>query len=58
MNNLNTELTERLLRYCSVDSQSDHSSTSTPSTDCQHGMLDLLVQELHDIGASEVTKTG
>ena len=57
MNSLNTELTERLIRYCSIDSQSDHSSASTPSTDCQHGMLDLLVQELHEIGASDVTKT-
>ncbi len=57
MDDFATELKTRLMRYCAVDSQSDASSAATPSTPCQHQMLDLLVDELMDIGASDVTKT-
>jgi tripeptide aminopeptidase len=51
------ELKTRLMRYCSIDSQSDMDSGSTPSTGCQHQMLDLMVEELQQIGAQDVTKT-
>lgn len=51
------ELTARLTRYCAIDSQSDIDSPTTPSTQIQHAMLDLLVEELAQIGAADVTKT-
>lgn len=57
MTRFNTELKTRLVRYCAIDSQSDMDSPSAPSTECQHVMLDLLVEELTAIGAAEVTKT-
>jgi tripeptide aminopeptidase len=58
MSQFHAELKARLLRYCAIDSQSDMDSPSAPSTECQHAMLDLLVGELQEIGASDVTKTG
>ncbi|UWQ18200.1 peptidase T [Jannaschia sp. M317] len=51
------ELTDRLIRYCAIDSQSDQDRPGAPSTDCQHDMLDLLRAELVDIGATDVVKT-
>jgi tripeptide aminopeptidase len=57
MTDLRPELTSRLLRYCALDSQSRHGSADTPSTACQHAMLDLLVSELTEIGARDVVKT-
>lgn len=57
MTQFKAELKERLVRYCAIDSQADMDSASTPSTSCQHDMLDLMVEELSDMGASDVTKT-
>ena len=57
MTEFDTELKERLVRYCAIDSQSDMDSASVPSTGCQHDMLDLMVKELNMIGATDVTKT-
>ena len=51
------ELEERLLRYTAIDSQSDETSASTPSTAIQFEMLNLLVEELREIGAEDVTLT-
>lgn len=51
------EVEERLVRYASVDSQSDASSTSSPSTEIQLDMLRLLQQELSQIGAQDVQLT-
>ncbi len=51
------ELQDRLVRYAAIDSQSDEDSLSSPSTEIQLNMQRLLVQELQDIGASEVTLT-
>lgn len=51
------ELKDRMLRYCAIDSQSDMDSADVPSTPCQHAMLDLLVAELAEMGAADVTKT-
>ena len=53
----NQELQDRLVRYAAIDSQSDENSTSTPSTAIQFDMLNLLVQELKEIGASDVELT-
>lgn len=57
MTAFDTELKDRLLRYCAIDSQSDQDGAGAPSTDCQHEMLDLLHEELVAIGASDVVKT-
>jgi len=57
MTQFHDELKARLIRYCAIDSQSDMDSPSAPSTDCQHAMLDLMVADLTDIGAVDVTKT-
>lgn len=52
------ELEERLLRYVRIDTQSDETSSTTPSTEKQYDLLNLLVDELHDIGAQDVALTG
>ncbi len=57
MTQFNAELKSRLVRYCAIDSQSDIDSPTSPSTQCQHDILDLMVQELTEIGAQDVTKT-
>ncbi len=50
------ELEQRLVRYAAIDSQSDMDRPGAPSTECQHAMLDLMVEELTAIGAAEVVK--
>lgn len=57
MTQFNAELKARLLRYCAIDSQSDMDSPTAPSTEIQHTMLDLMVGELTEIGATDITKT-
>ena len=57
MTQFTAELQDRLVRYCAIDTQSDMDIPSSPSTDCQHVLLDLLVAELADIGAADVRKT-
>ena len=51
------EVTERLVRYAAIDSQSDAASPTSPSTERQFGMLNLLVDELTAMGACEVRLT-
>ncbi|MBI1170535.1 peptidase T [bacterium] len=51
------ELETRLVRYAAIDSQSDQDSASAPSTAVQFDMLRLLVRELTEMGAEEVTLT-
>jgi tripeptide aminopeptidase len=51
------EVTERLVRYAAIDSQSDAASPTSPSTERQFGMLNLLVAELTALGAGEVRLT-
>jgi tripeptide aminopeptidase len=48
------ELEARFLRYVQIDTQSDEASSTTPSTAKQLELLDLLRQELEDLGASDV----
>jgi tripeptide aminopeptidase len=52
-----TELQSRLMRYAAIDSQSDESSASQPSTACQLEMSRLLVAELEEMGAKDVRLT-
>ncbi|NUH66019.1 peptidase T [Sulfitobacter sp. S0837] len=51
------ELEQRLVRYAKIDSQSDAESPTSPSTDIQLDMSRLLVKELQEMGAQEVTLT-
>jgi hypothetical protein len=51
------ELEERLVRYCRIDTQADEKSATSPSTAIQFDLLNLLVEELKEIGAQEVTLT-
>jgi tripeptide aminopeptidase len=51
------ELEERLIRYARIDTQSDESSPTLPSTAKQHDLLRLLADELRAIGAQDVTQT-
>ena len=51
------ELEDRLIRYCKIDTQADEKSPTSPSTAIQFDLLNLLVQELKEIGAQEVTLT-
>ncbi|MEY3004256.1 MAG: hypothetical protein RLZZ491_1432, partial [Pseudomonadota bacterium] len=57
MRDFDAELEQRLVRYAAIDSQSDMDSPAQPSTEIQHAMLDLMVAELTEIGAADVTKT-
>lgn len=55
--NFAPELETRLLRYVQIDTQSDESSSSAPSTAKQYDLLNLLVDELQAIGAHDITLT-
>ncbi len=41
---------DRFLRYVQIDTQSDPEATSTPSTEKQKNLGEILVKELHEIG--------
>ena len=45
------ETEERLLRYAAIDTQSDETSQSSPSTERQRVLLELLRDELAALGA-------
>ncbi|MGB3243111.1 MAG: peptidase T [Sulfitobacter sp.] len=51
------ELEERLVRYAAIDTQSDETSASQPSTAIQLNLSRLLVEELTLMGAQDVTLT-
>lgn len=46
-------VSERFLRYVQIDTQSDASSKTCPSTEKQKNLGRLLVQELHEIGIKD-----
>ncbi|MEZ0170099.1 peptidase T [Microvirga sp. TS319] len=48
-----TRVTDRFLRYVVIDTQSDASSASQPSTEKQKNLGRLLVEELREIGVSD-----
>ena len=56
-NDFRAELTERLMEYTAIDSQSDELSHKSPSTDQQFDMLNLLKDQLVSIGAKDVQLT-
>lgn len=45
---------QRFLRYVQIDTQSDPESTTTPSTERQKNLGRLLVEELREMGLSDV----
>jgi tripeptide aminopeptidase len=51
------ELEERFLRYAKIDTQSDAASPTSPSTQKQFNLLNLLVDELNAIGVQDVRLT-
>ncbi|WP_446050997.1 peptidase T [Zobellia laminariae] len=46
---------DRFLKYIKIDTQSDPNSETTPSTEKQWHLADLLVEELLEIGMEEVS---
>ena len=48
-------LTERLVRYAKIDTQSDFESTECPTTPGQWELLYILQKEIVDIGLEEIT---
>lgn len=49
------EVIDRLVRYAQVDTQSDESSDTCPSTPGQLTLARMLVEELKEIGMQEIT---
>ncbi|WP_342558079.1 peptidase T [Metasolibacillus sp. FSL K6-0083] len=49
------QLIERLIRYAKIDTQSDFASTTTPSTMKQFDLLNILKDELAEIGLTDIT---
>ena len=46
---------DRFLRYVKIDTQSDPSSNTTPSTEKQWNLAYMLAEELKEIGMKQVT---
>jgi tripeptide aminopeptidase len=57
INLLRNELEERLLRYVKIDTTADPTSPTSPSTQIQFDLLNLLADELKEIGAQDVSLT-
>lgn len=53
--NLKQELIERFTRYVKIDTQSNEESHTVPTTPGQIEFGKLLVEELKEIGLTEVT---
>ena len=53
----NQEVEERLLRYVQIDTTADEASPTSPSTERQYDLLNLLVDELNEMGAQDVRLT-
>ena len=51
--NISDTVTDRFLRYTAIDTQSDPSSTTCPSTEKQKNLGRLLVSELIEMGISD-----
>lgn len=50
---MNHTVLDRFLRYVKIDTQSDATSSTIPSTEKQKNLGRLLVQELHEMGISD-----
>ncbi|WP_341301424.1 peptidase T [Lysinibacillus sp. FSL H8-0500] len=49
------QVIERLIRYAKIDTQSDFTSATTPSTQKQFDLLHVLKDELAEIGLTDIT---
>jgi len=49
------KIIDRFISYVKIDSQSNANSVATPSTEKQWNIANKLVQDLNDIGLSEVS---
>ncbi|TMQ70404.1 MAG: peptidase T, partial [Candidatus Eisenbacteria bacterium] len=54
---LATAALERFLRYVAIDTQSSESSSTSPSTEKQLALLDLLVRELKELGVGDAARS-
>jgi tripeptide aminopeptidase len=54
---MSEDLLSRFLRYVRIDTQSDETSTTFPSTAGQLVLLEMLKQELTELGAADVQMT-
>src|SRR5215831_17367873 len=54
---MSDDLLSRFLRYVQVDTQSDETSNTFPSTPGQLVLLEMLKQELSELGAADVQMT-
>jgi tripeptide aminopeptidase len=54
---LDREIEERFIRYVRIDTQSDESSPTSPSTERQFDLLHMLEAELNALGAEDVHVT-
>ncbi len=52
-----SEVEDRLVRYARIDTQSDESSTASPSTSKQYDLIQMLADELGEMGARDVVVT-
>ncbi|MFZ1497639.1 MAG: peptidase T [Saprospiraceae bacterium] len=52
--NINHTVAERFMRYVQIDTQSDASSKTQPSTEKQKNLSNLLVKELQEMGIADV----
>jgi len=52
---MKSKLTERLARYARVDTQSTEASDTVPTTEGQRELAEMLVEELKEIGMTDVT---
>ncbi len=50
-----SKVIDRLLEYVKIDTQSEESSETTPSSQKQHQLAKLLAKELEEMGAQEIT---
>jgi tripeptide aminopeptidase len=57
MADFDCELEERLIRYARIDTQSDETFATSPSTSRQFDLVNLLAEELKGFGADEVRVT-
>lgn len=50
-----SKVAEKFLNYVKIDTQSDENSSKFPTTEKQHDLAGLLVKELEEMGAEEIT---
>ncbi|MBF1016244.1 MAG: peptidase T, partial [Lachnospiraceae bacterium] len=49
------DLVERFLRYVKIDTQSDENTNTHPSSEKQHNLAKVLVEDLKSLGVANIT---